>query len=159
MRKADWDTVLAVNLTGVFLCCRTVAPQMVTRRAGKIVNVASNAGKRGWANGAHYVASKFGIIGFTQCLAVELAPYNINVNAVCPGVVDTTMWREVLAPERAERTSVPVDEDFAEVVRRIPLRRPQTPADVGYLVAFLASEAARNITGQAIAVNGGTVFS
>jgi NAD(P)-dependent dehydrogenase (short-subunit alcohol dehydrogenase family) len=159
MRQADWDAVLAVNLTGVFRCCRAVAPHMVARREGKIVNVASNAGKRGWANGAHYVASKFGVIGFTQSLAAELAPYHVNVNAVCPGVVDTAMWREVLAPARAARTGVPVDDAFAEVVRGIPLGRPQTPADVGHLVAFLASEEARNITGQAIAVNGGTVFS
>lgn len=154
MTEADWDAVLAVNLKGVFLCSRAVAPHMIPRRSGKIVNISSGAGKRGSAGKAHYVVSKFGVIGLTQCLAAELAPHNINVNAVCPGIVDTYIWRELLTPYYAELEGLPVDEAFNRIVKRIPLGRPQTPEDIGNLVVFLASEKSRNITGQAISVTG-----
>jgi NAD(P)-dependent dehydrogenase (short-subunit alcohol dehydrogenase family) len=154
MTEADWDAVLAVNLKGAFLCCRAVAPQMIARRSGKIVNISSGAGKRGSAGKAHYVVSKFGLIGLTQCLAAELAPYNVNVNAVCPGIVDTYIWRELLTPYYAALEGLPADEAFDRIVSRIPLGRPQTPEDIGNLVVFLASEKSRNITGQAISVTG-----
>jgi NAD(P)-dependent dehydrogenase (short-subunit alcohol dehydrogenase family) len=154
MTEADWDAVLSVNLKGAFLCCRAVAPHMIARRSGKIVNISSGAGKRGSAGKAHYVVSKFGLIGLTQCLAAELAPYNVNVNAVCPGIVDTYIWRELLTPYYAALEGLPADEAFDRIVSRIPLGRPQTPEDIGNLVVFLASEKSRNITGQAISVTG-----
>jgi len=161
MKEEDWDDVFAVNAKGTFLCSKAVAPHMMKQRSGKIVNISSGAGKQGRSIGmAHYSASKFAVIGFTQCLALELAPYNINVNAVCPGIVDTPMWREVVAPAYAKLWGVTVEEAFERNVKqRIPLGRPQTPEDIGNIVVFLASNESENITGQSVNVDGGQHFS
>lgn len=153
--EEDWDTVLDVNLKGVFLCSKTVAPHMIKQRSGKIVNISSIAGKRGGIGQGHYCASKFGVIGLTQTLALELAPFNINVNAVCPGIVETYMWTDVLTPSIAKRNNLSEKEAWQNAIDRIPLGRPQTPEDIGNLVVFLASDNAKNITGQAINVCGG----
>ena len=157
--EKDWDEVLAVNLRGVFLCSKAVAPHMIEQRSGKIVNISSTAGRRGLPGRAHYHASKFAVIGFTQCLALELAPHNINVNCVCPGVVDTYMHRQVLAPHTAKIRGITEDEVYKRMEEGIPLQRLQTPEDIGNTVAFLVSEDAKNITGQSINVNGGSVNS
>lgn len=159
IQEKDWDEVLDVNLKGVFLCSKAVAPHMIERRSGKIINISSTAGRRGLPGKAHYHASKFAVIGFTQCLALELAPYNINVNCVCPGVVDTYMHREVLAPHTARIRGITEDEVYRNMEASVPLGRLQTPEDIGNLVAFLASEEAKNVTGQSINVNGGSVNS
>ncbi len=130
---------------------------MIERRRGKIINISSTAGKRDLPGKAHYHASKFGVIGFTQSLALELAHYNINVNCICPGVVMTEMHIRVLTPYAAKRQGISEEEAYSRVVKGIPLQRPQTPEDIGNFVAFLASEETVNITGQSINVSNGSV--
>jgi len=155
MSEEQWDRVLDVNLKGAFLCSKAVAPHMMERRAGRIINMSSVAGKRGAPGLAHYCASKFGIIGFTQALAHELGPSNVTVNAVCPGEVDSAMWRETLLPALAGTQSITPDEAWERFIReRVPLGRPQTPEDVGQAVVFLCR--ADNITGEAVNVSGGS---
>ena len=160
MKEEDWDAVISANLKSVFLCCRAVAPHMIQRKSGKIINIASQAGKRGGGGGtAHYTASKFGVIGLTQCLAHELAQFNINVNAICPGIILTRMWRDILAPRHGKRMGITAEEAWKKITtEQIPLRRPQQPSDVAKLAVFLASNEAENITGQSINVGGGSVM-
>ena len=152
--EADWDRIIDVNMKGVFLCCRSVVPHMIGRLNGKIVNISSLAGKFASPLQVPYCASKWGVLGFTQALAYELAKYNINVNAICPGVVRTPMW-EALLEELSAKRGVDKEIIFQECVESIPLKRAQTPEDIGNLVVFLCSEKARNITAQAISVTGG----
>ncbi len=153
-----WDTVLAVNLKGAFLCSRAVARVMLRQRIrGRIINIASDRGKVGTANLAAYCTSKFGLIGFTQSLAMELAPAGITVNAVCPGGVDTE--RMDYLGQRPDGTYDEAQRQ-AEIARRaaaIPLGRFTSPEDVAAIAAFLASDGAGYITGQAINVSGGLV--
>jgi len=160
MNEEDWDAIFAVNVKGTFLCSRAVALYMMKQKNGKIINISSGAGRQGRGIGmAHYSASKFAVIGFTQSLALELAPYNINVNAVCPGIVDTPMWRQRIAPAFAKLWNVTAEEAFQRSIKqRIPFGRPQTPEDIANLIVFLASEEADNITGQSINVDGGQHF-
>lgn len=140
--EEDWDTVLDVNLKGTFLCCRAVVPHMKERQYGKIVNIASRSalGNVGQAN---YSASKGGVISFTRTLALELAKYGINVNAVSPGFIDTPMTRGLPAKAR-ER-----------LLRMQPSGKAGAPEDIANAVCFLASDAARFITGQVLNVDGG----
>lgn len=152
--EQEWDRIIDVNLRSMFLCCKAVSARMMQRRAGKIVNISSVVGKFATAMQVPYCASKFGVIGFTQALAYELAPFDINVNAICPGIVRTPMWDRVLARMSADTAEDP-DTIFARYVEEIPLKRPQTPEDIGHLALFLCSYWARNITGQAISVTGG----
>jgi meso-butanediol dehydrogenase / (S,S)-butanediol dehydrogenase / diacetyl reductase len=152
--EREWDRVFDVNVKGVFLACRAVVPQMVERRAGKIVNVASMVGKEAIPLFVHYSASKFAVIGLTQGLAKELAEHDINVNAVCPGVVRTPLW-EPLLDQLSATKGITREAAFGEFIEGIPLARPQTPEDIGAVVAFLASDKARNMTGQGINVTGG----
>jgi len=158
--ERDWDFIFDVNVKGIFLCCKAVAPYMMKQKSGKIVNIASISGKSGGAAHAAigfsaYVASKFAVVGFTQNLAKEMAPYNVNVNAVCPGFVLTDM-QDYITVTLAKRAGLSPEEFIAKkVAELIPLGRPQTPEDVGNLVVFLVSERARNITGAAVNVDGG----
>jgi meso-butanediol dehydrogenase/(S,S)-butanediol dehydrogenase/diacetyl reductase len=152
--EAEWDRVFDVNVKGVFLACRAVVPHMVERRAGKIVNVASMVGKEAIPLFVHYSASKFAVIGLTQGLAKELAEHDINVNAVCPGVVRTPLW-EPLLDQLSATKGITREAAFDEFIAGVPLGRPQTPEDIGEVVAFLASDQARNMTGQGINVTGG----
>ncbi|WP_028063896.1 SDR family NAD(P)-dependent oxidoreductase [Solirubrobacter soli] len=152
--EAEWDRVFDINVKGVFLVCRAVAPHMIERRAGKIINVASMVGKEAIPLFVHYSASKFAVIGITQGLAKELAAYDINVNAVCPGVVRTPLW-EPLLDQLSANKGITREAAFDEFIAGVPLGRPQTPEDVGEVVAFLASDQARNMTGQGINVTGG----
>ena len=152
--EKEWDRVNDVNAKGVFLCCRAVVPHMMERRSGRIINISSMAGKEAFPLFVHYCASKFAVIGLTQGLAKELAGYDINVNAVCPGVVRTPLW-EPLLDQLSESKGISRDEAWQEFVDRIPLGRPQEPEDIGEVVAFLASDRARNMTGQGINVTGG----
>ncbi|MGI8551212.1 MAG: SDR family NAD(P)-dependent oxidoreductase [Dehalococcoidia bacterium] len=150
----EFRRVLDVNVVGTFLCCKAVAPGMVARHEGSIVNLASIAGKHGAANVAHYCASKFAVIGFTQSLALELAPAGVRVNAVCPGWLETHMWSDVLAPPSGERTTREQMETLARL--RVPLGRIQTPADIGQAVVYLCR--AENVTGESHVVAGGLVM-
>jgi NAD(P)-dependent dehydrogenase (short-subunit alcohol dehydrogenase family) len=155
MEEAEWDRVLGVNLKGTFLCTKAVAPHMMERHSGRIVNLSSQAGKRGRAFISHYCTSKFGVIGFTQAVAQELGPSNVTVNAVCPGEVDTHMFRNVLAPAIAAASGMTVEEAWQDWIKtQVPLGRPQTAEDIGEAVVFLCR--AENITGEALNVTGGS---
>jgi meso-butanediol dehydrogenase/(S,S)-butanediol dehydrogenase/diacetyl reductase len=151
LSEDQWDLVMNVNVKGVFLCCKFVAPHMIRNRSGRIVNISSESGKTGERGLAHYCASKFAVIGFTQSLALELAPYNINVNAVCPGMVYTKMWDYLTKVEDAK---TPSEEKFDQLVEQLmPLGRPQTPEDIANAVLFLCTS--NNITGESLNVTGG----
>jgi meso-butanediol dehydrogenase / (S,S)-butanediol dehydrogenase / diacetyl reductase len=152
--EAEWDRVHDVNVKGVFLTTRAVVPHMMQRRAGSIISIASMVGKEAIALFVHYSASKFAVIGLTQGLAKEMAPYDVRVNAVCPGVVRTPLWDSLLN-QLAETKGITRDEAWLQFVDPIPLGRPQEPEDIGEAVAFLASDRARNMTGQGINVTGG----
>ena len=152
--EAEWDRVNDINAKGVFLSTRAVVPHMMERRSGSIISISSMVGKEAIPLFVHYCASKFAVIGLTQGLAKELAPYDIRVNAVCPGVVRTPLW-EPLLNQLSETKGISRDEAWQEFVDGIPLGRPQEPEDVGEVVAFLASERARNMTGQGVNVTGG----
>lgn len=154
-----WDDYLSQNLRTTFVITKSALPHLKTRGGGAIVNIASIAGLVGSPRLPAYAAAKAGVISLTKSLALEYAPHDIRVNVICPGFLWTRAW-EGLA--RRIKLSVPeyaaLDERavFLEVVKRgVPLGREQTPEDIGQLVAFLASDAARNITGQWIAVDGG----
>ena len=153
MTEEQWDLVIGVNLKGTFLCSKAVAAHMMERRSGRIINLSSQAGRRGSPGLAHYCTTKFGLIGFTQSLALELAQFNVTVNAICPGVVDSTMWRETLLPAIAALRGTSAGEAWDNWVReRIPLGRPQTVEDIGQAAVFLCR--ADNITAEAINVTG-----
>ncbi len=155
MTEEQWDLVIDVNLKGTFLCSKAVAPHMMERKSGRIINMSSQAGKSGQAAVSHYCASKFGIVGFTQALAQELGPSNITVNAVCPGEVDTAMWREHLLPALSMVGSSTPEEAWQKwITERVPLARPQTIEDIGEAVVFLCR--AENISGEALNVTGGS---
>jgi NAD(P)-dependent dehydrogenase (short-subunit alcohol dehydrogenase family) len=146
--EAEWDLVLDVNLKGVFLCSQAVIPQMKARRSGKIVILASLAGRAtSTLGGAHYTASKAGVLGLGRHLARELAPFNINVNSINPGIIDTPMVQANTPPERMER-----------VLASIPFGRLGTPEEVADLIVFLASDAAAYITGAAVDIHGGELI-
>jgi NAD(P)-dependent dehydrogenase (short-subunit alcohol dehydrogenase family) len=155
LAEEEWDRVLDVNLKGTFLCSKAVAPHMMQRRKGRIINLSSMAGKRGNAGVSHYCASKWGVIGFTQSLAHEMAPFDVTVNAICPGEVDTYMWRDVLNPAIAAGRDGTTQEAWESMIaERVPLRRPQTAEDMGQAVVYLCR--ADNITGESINVSGGS---
>jgi NAD(P)-dependent dehydrogenase (short-subunit alcohol dehydrogenase family) len=149
-----WDRVLDTNLKGTFLCCKYVIPHMIKQRSGKIINIASINAKYGVALGSAYCASKFGIVGFTESLAQEVAAYNINVNAVGPGFVKTAMVAEAanIFPKRGQ-----VSENYYEetIKEETLFGREITTQDVSNAVVWLASEESRNITGQLVLVDGG----
>lgn len=152
--EAAWDRMLEVNAKSVYLTIKAAMPHMVAARYGKIVNISSRSGKEGQAGLAHYAASKFAVIGFTHAIAKELAQHDINVNAVCPGILRTDMWEQIL-DARSARTGLTREEVWARMVETIPLKRPQVPDDIASVVLFLSSDVSRNITGEAISVNGG----
>ena len=159
-REEDWDLTFDVNVKGTVLASEAVATHMKERRAGKIINIASQAGRGGMAGGGAYGASKAAVIHLTQSSALDLAPYDINVNAICPGTIWTPMWARIAErtrrndPSKRHLTTRQIFEEAIEA--RCPLKREQTPEDMGKAAAFLASDDARNITGQALNVNGGT---
>ncbi len=143
MKRADWDTVITTNLTGVFLTTQALVSSMLKARWGRIINITSIVGETGQAGQANYAASKAGLIGFTKSLARELASRNITVNAVAPGYIKTAM------------TAVVDEKHLAEMMEQIPLGRAGTEQDVAHAVRFLASEEAAYITGHVLDVNGG----
>ena len=157
LTEADWDRIHRVNAKGVFFCLQAAARVMIPRKSGRIINIASVAGKgfHGTSN-AVYAASKGAVISLTKTAAQQLGPHNINVNAVCPGVVKTAIVEDLFRT-RALKENRSVEEIEAEVVREIPLRRVNTPEDIADMVVFLASPGARNISGQSLNVDGGLV--
>ncbi len=159
MTVEEFNKVLAVDATGVWLCDREAAKIMVKQKKGAIINSSSGQGRKGFIYTPHYAAAKMGVIGITQSLAIELAPHNITVNAFCPGIIVTDMW-EYNDRVWGEMLSTPQKqykkwELMQEWVDAIPLKRAGEPADVANLVAFLASEDANYITGQTINIDGG----
>lgn len=150
-----WRKIIEVNLTGVFLCSQAVARYMVKQLYGKIININSKSGKKGGLWLGAYCASKFGVIGLTQSMALDLAPYGINVNAICPGnVFETPMWDQ-LDKEYSIKLGVPPEQVRAKYLEKVPLGRECRIEDVANVVVFLASEEASYMTGQAINVTGG----
>ena len=152
MSEPEWDRVMNINAKGTFLCCQAVIPLLRRAGAGTIVNIASVSGKDGYPGLAHYSASKYAVIGFTNSLAKELAREEITVNAICPGVVRTAMW-DMLSEEWRHEGETAEESWLRQVLAFVPQRRPQTAQDIGDLVVYLTS--ARNLTGQAINLDGG----
>jgi 3-oxoacyl-[acyl-carrier protein] reductase len=149
MTLAEWDQVIQVHTRGAFLCARAVARNMVSRKRGKMVFLSSTSalGNRGQAN---YSTAKAGLQGLTRTLALELGPFQINVNSVAPGFVETAMTRAV-----AERLHVSLEDFWREAASHIPLGRLGQPADIAAVIAFLCSEDAAYVSGQVLYVNGG----
>lgn len=161
LSEDKWKRSIDVNLTGVFLVCKEVVKNMVPRRSGKIINISSIDGKLGKALRSNYCSSKFGVIGLTQSLALELAPYNINVNAVCPGSIVTWGSRGGREIYGAIKQGLSEEEAISKILGtgQIPLGRLGKPEDVANFVAFLASSQSDYITGQSINVCGGRMIA
>jgi 3-oxoacyl-[acyl-carrier protein] reductase len=148
MSEKVWKETMAVNLDGMFYMTNAVVPFMKKQKYGKIVNISSTAGQRGESEHSHYAASKGGMISFTKAIATELGPFNINVNSVAPGWVDTDLNNEVFS-----------DSHYKDLERqKIPLQRIPTPEDIAGPILFLASDIAKHITGEILNVNGGSVL-
>jgi 3-oxoacyl-[acyl-carrier protein] reductase len=147
MQEEEWDRVIGTNLVGTFLCSKAVVPHLLAQRSGRIISLTSGRAFQGAKNGAHYAASKAGIIGFSKSLALELAPHGITVNVLCPGITDTSQ-------PRGHQT----EEQIYAQGQRIPLGRIGQPEDLVGPTIFLASDAARFITGQTILANGGGIM-
>ena len=161
--EEEWDRTIDVNLKGVFLCNRAIAPYFKEQKRGKIINIASIGGRRATAYIPHYCASKAGVIVLTQGVALQLAPYGVNVNTVCPGFIWTPMWEKLakmLSKSFEPFKGMSLEEVFKSRVQgATPMGKPQTPEGIGNAVVFLASEEANEITGQALNVDGGTVLN
>jgi NAD(P)-dependent dehydrogenase (short-subunit alcohol dehydrogenase family) len=156
LSEDDWDMCMDVNAKGVFLCTRAVLPSMLARKQGAIVNVASQAGKRGYKLFTHYCASKAAVIVFSKGVALEVAPH-VRVNCVCPGIVNTDMMEREYAWEEA-MTGEPKESIQERWMSGIPMGRFQEPHHVAGLVAFLASDDASEMTGQAVNITGGMIM-
>ncbi len=153
---ADWKRVVDVNLYGYFLCAQAAARAMVPRRSGSIVQINSKSGKKGSFRNSAYAASKFGGIGLTQSIALDLAPHGIRVNAVCPGnLLDGSLWQDSLFEQYARTQGLTREEVRAKYEGQVPLGRGATYDDVCGVVVFLCSDEASYMTGQAINVTGG----
>jgi meso-butanediol dehydrogenase/(S,S)-butanediol dehydrogenase/diacetyl reductase len=165
--EADWDRIIDINQKSLVFCIQAVAYQMIKqtpeaikaagradRSYGKIVNFSSISGRRGRPLQVHYAASKAAIISITQSAALALAPYNINVNAVCPGVVPTPMW-EQNDRERGQLFGIPPGQAIKDFIEQVPLKRAGTVADIAGVVTFLCSADADYMTGQTLNVDGG----
>lgn len=153
---AEWRLVLEVNLVGYFLCAQAAARVMVSQKRGAIIQINSKSGKKGSFRNSAYAASKFGGIGLTQSIALDLAPHGIRVNAVCPGnLLDGTLWQESLFEQYARTQNLTLEEVRRKYESQVPLGRGCTYEDVCNIVAFLASDESSYMTGQALNVTGG----
>ena len=151
---ADFDYVVTANERGTFLPIKYVVPTMIARREGKIVNISGTSGLRGYAMRTAYSASKWAVRGITRTVALELGKHNINVNAVCPGIVDGPRMQK-LCEEKARIRGWTAEEVYDEYVQDMALKRVTSAQDIANAVLFLASEDSRQVTGQHIAVDGG----
>ena len=152
----QWQAVMNVNLFGYFLCARAAARIMIEQNRGVIIQVNSKSGKKGSYRNSAYAASKFGGIGLTQSLALELAEHGIRVNAVCPGnLLDSPLWTDSLYGQYAERWGVSETEVRQQYIDQVPLKRGCTYEDVCRVITFLASDGAAYMTGQAVNITGG----
>jgi len=149
----DWARCIDVCLTGQFLCAHYAVPMLKVAGGGSIVGMSSAAGRFGYAFRTPYAAAKWGVVGLTQSLAKELGPANIRVNAILPGIIEGPRIEGVIAT-RAKQTGVSHDEMKEDYINRISLRRMTPPADVADMVAFLVSDAGRNLSGQSFPVDG-----
>ena len=152
-----WDKVLEINLKSVFLCSKKVLPFMIKQNYGKIINISSIAGKQGEAAGGVYAASKFGIIGFTQALALEVAKYNILVNAICPGLITTELGNFGVI-EDAKLRGISPKEHRQYFIEKTAQGRLGKPSDVAKMAAFIASDDCNFSTGSAFNVSGGYIM-
>lgn len=160
--EEDWDRVLKTNLISVFITSKAIAPHFISQKSGRIINIASIAGPMGGSMSPPYSVSKMGVITLSKAMARDLAPYGITVNVICPGLVWTPHWEELagyltnnnLAYEGLTLRQA-FDKRLSEIV---PLKREQTPEDVGAAAVFLASQEARNITGHTLCVDGGVLM-
>lgn len=153
---AQWRLVLEVNLVGYFLCAKHAARVMKEQRSGIIVQINSKSGKKGSFKNSAYSASKFGGIGLTQSIALELAEYGVRANAICPGnLLDSPLWKESLFKQYAANQGISEEEVRQKYVDQVPMKRPCTYEDVCNVLVFLASDQSSYMTGQAINVTGG----
>jgi 3-oxoacyl-[acyl-carrier protein] reductase len=164
LETSAWDTtpdafdeIVELNMKGCFLTMRAVTPAMMAQRSGKIVNIGGTFGLRGRALRMAYSASKWGLRGITKAFALELGPYNVNVNNVCPGMVDGPRFRKV-CEEMSKRLGIPVEEAMRRHAEEYALKRVSTDRDVANAVLFFSSDVSRQITGQDVAVDGGWVI-
>jgi NAD(P)-dependent dehydrogenase (short-subunit alcohol dehydrogenase family) len=164
----DWSFTFEVNVRGTVNVTEALEAHMTERGSGSVVNIASIAGKTGNPDRSSYNATKAAVLSYTQSMALRLAPHNITVNSICPGMIWTPMWDKISARQFAYGSEVFTELGEAETNRELfdrliefstPLGRPQLPQDIGYAVAFLVSEQAGNITGQSLNVDGGRVMS
>jgi NAD(P)-dependent dehydrogenase (short-subunit alcohol dehydrogenase family) len=153
-----WNRVFAVNSTGTFLCTQALVPGMVERGWGRVVNVASIAGRTAAPYIAAYAASKHAVVGFTRAVAAEVAASGVTVNAVCPGYVDTRMTDESVA-RIAGKTGMPAEEARERILRTSPQHRLIEPEEVAYLVLALCDPRARGVNGQAVVLDGGALLA
>ena len=152
-----WDKTININLKGTFNCCQAVISRMMPRKKGVVINMSSQSGKSGNSHYTAYCASKFGIIGLTQSLAIEFASEGIRVNALCPGVVFTPLWDSMIADYAKKRNMKPEDvKPYFE--SKIPMGRICTEKDVADMAVFIASDKASYITGQSINISGGAIM-
>jgi NAD(P)-dependent dehydrogenase (short-subunit alcohol dehydrogenase family) len=152
--EKDWDSVLAVNLKGTFLPTKHVLPTMIAQRYGKIINISGTSGLRGYKLRAAYSSSKWALRGFTRTVALEVGPYNINVNALHPGIVGGDRM-DKLCREKAGKRGWTPEQVYQEYVNEMALRRVTSAQDIAEAVCFLASDDSRNMTGQSVTVDGG----
>jgi meso-butanediol dehydrogenase/(S,S)-butanediol dehydrogenase/diacetyl reductase len=159
LSEKDWNRVMAVNTTGVFLCCQAAAKYMIKQGSGRLINSSSAQGRQGFIYTPHYAASKFAVIGLTQSLAKELAPHGITVNSICPGIIETDMWAYNDEHWGKLLGNYQPGELMKEWIQGVPLKRAGNAKDIAGLVSFLASDDASYITGQAVNIDGGLVMS
>lgn len=159
LTEAQWDQTMEINTKGIFLCCQEAIRRMRKTGGGSLINTASGQAREGFIYTPHYAASKFGVMGLTQSLAKEVAKDNIRVNAICPGIIESDMWDYNDRVWGEMLGEYGPGELMAEWVEGIPMKRAGKGSDVAGLVAFLASEDAVYITGQAINVDGGLIMS
>jgi len=154
LTEKDWDLIFEVNTKGVFLCCKTVLKHMIGKKYGKIINIASQAGKTGFPHEAHYSASKGAVIVFTQALAREVAIHKINVNSICPGSIESEM-NKIVVEGTSKICGISSEEKRKQTIMSTPLGRKGTPKDIANTVVFLASDRTNFMSGQAINITGG----
>jgi len=157
LTEADFDRINRVNTKGVFFCMQRAAEQMISQGGGRIINMASIAGK-GFVGSSNviYAGTKGAVISMTRLAANQLGPHNITVNAVCPGVTETAIYAEIMSRD-AEKLGLPEEEVRKKALEKVPLRRSNTPDDIADMCVFLASDRARNVSGQSLHVDGGLV--